>query len=211
MKTMLQINCLLLVPESEDERLAIGSWRARHENFVFVETPSAGEGVTLVALGPRAEACREPINVTSASPDPIRLIANFAPTPFVLDGVSYSCVEAFWQSLRFPQSERVRIAAMDGPTAKRESAQCPYKAFVNYAGRAIPVGTYEHWHLMRLACEAKFRQNENARAALVGTGTRPLMHLITPDSHTIPGVVMADIWIKLRAEFNSDGFIPEAS
>jgi predicted NAD-dependent protein-ADP-ribosyltransferase YbiA (DUF1768 family) len=54
--------------------------------------------------------------------------------------------------------------------------------------------------LMRRACKAKFEQNENARAALLGTGTRPLVHLVRPDSRTIPGVVMADIWMKLRAD-----------
>ena len=35
---------------------------------------------------------------------------------------------------------------------------------------------------------------------LLGTGIRPLVHLVRPDSRTIPGVVMADIWMKLRAE-----------
>jgi predicted NAD-dependent protein-ADP-ribosyltransferase YbiA (DUF1768 family) len=200
MKTLLQVNRLVLVPESEDEHVALSSWRARHNNLVFAVSPKATDGATLVALGPRADACREPINVTSRSPEPIRLIANFAPTPFMLDGAHYACVEAFWQALRFPPDERGRVAAMDGATAKRESVRNPYGASVTYDGRAIPVGTYEHWQLMRRACKAKFEQNENARAALLGTGTRPLVHLVRPDSRTIPGVVMADIWMKLRAE-----------
>jgi predicted NAD-dependent protein-ADP-ribosyltransferase YbiA (DUF1768 family) len=198
MKTLLQVNRLVLVPESGDEQVALSSWRARHNNFVFAQSPKATDGATLVALGPRADACREPINVTSRSPDPVRLIANFAPTPFMLDGAHYACVEAFWQALRFPPDERGRVAAVDGATAKRESARCPYGASDD--GRAIPVGTYEHWQLMRRACKAKFEQNENARAALLGTGARPLVHLVRPDSRTIPGVVMADIWMKLRAE-----------
>jgi predicted NAD-dependent protein-ADP-ribosyltransferase YbiA (DUF1768 family) len=200
MKTLLQVNRLVLVPENGDEQVALSSWRARHYNFVFAVSPKSTDGATLVALGPRAEACREPINVTSRSPDPVRLIANFAPTPFMLDGARYSCVEAFWQALRFPPDERERIASMDGATAKRESVRYPYGASVTYDGRAIPVGTYEHWQLMRQACKAKFEQNENARAALLGTGTRPVVHLVRPDSRTIPGVVMADIWMKLRAD-----------
>ena len=200
MKTLLQANRLVLVPESEDEQVALSSWRTRHNNFVFAQSPKATDGATLVSLGPRVEACREPINVTSRSPDPVRLIANFAPTPFILDDAHYACVEAFWQALRFPPDERQRIAAMDGATAKRESVRYPYGASVTYDGRAIPVGTYEHWQLMRRACKAKFEQHENARAALLGTGARPLVHLVRPDSRTIPGVVMADIWMKLRAD-----------
>jgi hypothetical protein len=200
MKTLLQASRLVLLPESEDEQVALSSWRTRHNNLVFAQSPKATDGATLVSLGPRVEACREPINVTSRSPDPVRLIANFAPTPFILDDAHYACVEAFWQALRFPPDERQRIASMDGATAKRESVRYPYGASVTYNGRAIPVGTYEHWQLMRRACKAKFEQHENARAALLGTGARPLVHLVRPDSRTIPGVVMADIWMKLRAD-----------
>jgi len=199
MKTLLQPDHLVLVPETEEEKVALASWRDRHDGFVFALLPNRGTGAAFSGLGPRDAACREPINVTSTSPDPIRLIANFAPTPFELDGVRYSCVEAFWQSLRFPAEKRPRIAVMDGATAKRESEQQPYGAIIVYGGRTIPVGAYEHWQLMRRACRAKFEQNADARAALLGTGERPLIHVVRRDSRTIPGVIMADIWMRIRA------------
>ncbi len=63
---------------------------------------------------------------------------------------------------------------------------------------AYPNQMTQHWQLMRRACRAKFEQNAGARAALLGTGSRPLVHCIRPDSRTIPGVIMADIWMKLR-------------
>jgi predicted NAD-dependent protein-ADP-ribosyltransferase YbiA (DUF1768 family) len=200
MKTLLQPDRLVLIPESEEERTALASWRAACDDHAFATQPNSGTGATLVGLGPRLDACREPINVTSMSPDPIRLIANFAPTPFDLDGVRYACIEAFWQSLRFPLAERPRIAAMDGAAAKRESDAQPYGSHVSYLDQAIPVGTYDHWQLMRRACRAKFEQNVDARAALLGTGDRPLVHRVRRDSRTIPGVIMADIWMRLRAE-----------
>jgi predicted NAD-dependent protein-ADP-ribosyltransferase YbiA (DUF1768 family) len=200
MKTLLQANRLLLVPENADEEAALTAWKARHCDIVFAQKPDAEGGAMLSSLGRRADACREPINVTSKSPEPIRLIANFAPTPFTLDGMHYACVEAFWQALRFPPEERNRIAALDGAAAKRESARCPYGATVTYEGRAVAVGTYEHRALMRRACRAKFQQNENARAALLATGNRPLVHVVRPDSRTIPGVIMAEIWMALRAD-----------
>lgn len=199
MKTLLKPDGIVLAPETGEERGALAHWRAAHAGFAFALAEPSGEGAMLAALGPRAEACREPINVTSVSPEPIRLIANFAPTPFTLDGVTYACVEAFWQSLRFPPEQRPRIAALGGAAAKQESAGQPYGSHIVYDGQAIPVGAWDHWQLMRRACRAKFAQNDDARAALLGTGERPLIHLVRPDSRTIPGVIMADIWMRLRA------------
>src|SRR6185437_9905823 len=203
MKTLRQEDRLVLVPESEAERTALAAWRAAHDDFAFALRPDADDGVTLVGLGPRLEACREPINVTSMSPEPIRLIANFAPTPFELDGMHYACVEAFWQSLRFPPEERAAIAALHGGAAKGRSAQRPYGSHVIYGEREIPVGAYEHWQLMRRACRAKFEQNADAHAVLLGTGERPLIHVVRPDSRTIPGVIMASIWMELRGRLRA--------
>ena len=199
MKVLLQSNGLVLVPDAEEERVALAAWKLAHADFAFATAENSGTGATLTALGPCAEACREPINVTGSSPDPIRLIANFAPTPFALDGQRYACVEAFWQSLRFPLEERPRIATLVGPIAKQESEKRPYGSHVVYGGQTIPVGAFDHWQLMRRACQAKFEQNENARTALLATGDRPLIHVVRHDSRTIPGVIMAEIWMQLRA------------
>jgi predicted NAD-dependent protein-ADP-ribosyltransferase YbiA (DUF1768 family) len=206
MQVQLQRNRLVLIPDSESERTDLQNWKAARSDFVFVVVDDQGKGACLSSLGPRAEACREPINVHSKSPDPqIALIANFAPTPFTLDDERYACVEAFWQSLRFPPEERARIAELDGQSAKRASAELPYGSHVTYAGKPIPVGTFAHWQLMQRACFAKFQQNDAARDALLATGTRPLVHRVKPDSKTIPGVVMADIWMRLRARFRRIG------
>jgi predicted NAD-dependent protein-ADP-ribosyltransferase YbiA (DUF1768 family) len=203
MKALLQSNDVVLVPEAEEERAVLAAWKVAHADFAFATVENSGAGATLRALGPRAEACREPINVTSNSPDPIRLIANFAPTPFELDGECYACIEAFWQSLRFPLEERPRIAALAGPVAKQVSEKQPYGSHVVYRGQTIPVGTFDHWQLMRRACNAKFEQNENARTALLATGERPLIHVVRHDSRTIPGVIMAEIWMELRARLRT--------
>jgi hypothetical protein len=52
---------------------------------------------------------------------------------------------------------------------------------------------------MRRACEAKFTQNDDAREALLGTNDRPLTHKMRRDSRSIPGVIMAEIWMGIRA------------
>jgi len=53
--------------------------------------------------------------------------------------------------------------------------------------------------MMERACWAKFSQNEDARAALLATSPRPLTHVMRRDSMTIPGAIMAEIWMRLRA------------
>ncbi|MBS0243478.1 MAG: hypothetical protein JSS20_14970, partial [Proteobacteria bacterium] len=74
---------------------------------------------------------------------------------------------------------------------------------ITYRGASVPVGTYAHWQLMARACLAKFEQNIDARAALLGTGTRPLEHRVRRDSRTIPGVIMADIWMRIRGQLTT--------
>lgn len=200
MKTLLKPDGIALIPESETEVATLAAWKGEHEDFAFASAPNSGTGAMISALGPRLEACRVPINVTSQSRDPnIRLIANFSTTPFDLDGIRYTSIESFWQSLRFPEAERPRIAGLAGEEAKRLSSRQPYGSHVRYSNVLVPVGTWHHWQLMKTACLAKFQQNPNAQAALRGTGTRPLLHKIRGDSRTIPGVIMADIWMAVRA------------
>jgi len=206
MKTLLKPDGVVLIPETDDERAALAAWKSAHDDFVFALIENQGVGAMLNALGPREEAIREPINVWSGSRDPqIALIANFAGTPFELDGMRYASVESFWQSLRFPQAERSRIAAYDGARAKHESEKQPYGTQILYGGVEIPVGSHGHWRLMKRACYAKFAQNADARAALLATGTRPLEHKVRHDSHTIPGVIMADIWMAIRQTLRNSG------
>lgn len=201
MRIVLKPDLLILIPEHDCDVADLATWKVRHAGDVFLLRDDGGKGASFFAVGAQAEACREPINVHNASSDPqIALISNFAPTPLSLDGNRYACVEAFWQSLRFPVEERPRIAAMDGSAAKQASKDRPYGTHVHYNGRDIPVGTFGHWQLMRHACRAKFEQNPQARSALLATGNRPLVHRVRRDSRTIPGVVMAEIWMSLRAK-----------
>jgi predicted NAD-dependent protein-ADP-ribosyltransferase YbiA (DUF1768 family) len=57
---------------------------------------------------------------------------------------------------------------------------------------------------MRRACEAKFAQHEGARTALLDTGERWLTHRVRKDSRTIPGAIMADIWMRIREQSCDD-------
>jgi predicted NAD-dependent protein-ADP-ribosyltransferase YbiA (DUF1768 family) len=201
MRTELKGELLILVPETPAEESAVVAWKEGREGHVLALLANRGKGATVRFLGPHEEVCREPINVTSKHPDPqIRLIGNFAATPFELDGVWYASIESFWQALKFPEGERARIAAVDGSAAKRAGAEVEYGTHVCYQGAEVAVGTWAHWQLMERACRAKFTQNFEAMSALIATGERPLVHKMRKDSRTIPGAIMAEIWMRIRKQ-----------
>lgn len=176
----------------------LAAWISDHAGQVFRLRAKSG-AATLHALGVEAEARREPLNITSRSPEPLRLIGNFAHTPFELDERAYASVEGFWQGLKYPEeADRRRLATMHGSAAKDAGYDAPAAHTLMFDGTRIRIGTWDHWQLMKRACVAKFAQHEAARDALLSTGHRPLVHLVRPDSRTIPGVIMAEIWTQIR-------------
>src|SRR5262245_56679664 len=89
-KVLLKDRQLGLIPEDAHEADDLAAWKLLHLGHVLLIEHHEGTGAPLVDLGPRETACREPINVTSAHPDPaVRLIGTFAETPFVLDDERY--------------------------------------------------------------------------------------------------------------------------
>jgi len=207
MHTLLKHRQIILVPTDEESAAELAAWKESHVGHVMLVREDDGSGLALADMGPQAVACREPINVTSAATDPsVALIGNFAATPFHLDGEDYGSVEGFWQGLKFSdRAERRRIALLDGAAARRAGVAQGYGATVNYQGHDVTVGTWDHWQLMRRACEAKFAQHAAAREALLATGHRPLEHRVKHDSHTIPGVIVAEMWMAIRRKLCSAG------
>jgi len=209
MKVVLKDGLIVLIPQSDEESSALVHWKSAHADHVLAVRADQSDvsAVELHDLGPRTEACREPLNVVSTSTDPLaKIISNLATTPFELDGQRYLSVESFWQGLKFPdEAERRRLAGHEGPRARSEGLRQKYEKTIRYGGQQIAVGAWDHWHLMENACRAKFQQNEDARAALLATGDRPLVHVVRRDSRSIPGVIMAQIWMRLRAELRKTG------
>jgi predicted NAD-dependent protein-ADP-ribosyltransferase YbiA (DUF1768 family) len=200
MKVRLKPGLIIVTAESSEELQMLAAWSRPVDGHVFALRLQDEQTFRLNDLGPRAEACREPINVTSRSPDPaIQLISNFAHTPFELDGQRYGSIEAFWQGLKFSEeTRRQEIAPLHGQDARRAGFGAPEADSIEYRSKVIRIGTADHWRLMAFACWAKFNQHEAAKQALLATGERPLVHKTRRDSRNIPGVVMADIWMKVR-------------
>lgn len=207
MRVLLKDHLIVLIPQSGDEARDLEAWKSSHDTHVFWVQSLNESALELRDLGPRVEACREPINAVSTSTDPVaRLISNFAATPFELDSRLYRSVESFWQGLKFASDDdRRRLADMDGPAARAEGERKGYGATVRYRNEEITVGTWQHWRLMRNACRAKFNQNGDARTALLATGERPIIHVVRRDSRTIPGAIMAGIWMRIRKDLRKNG------
>ncbi len=200
MRALLKHGIIVLLPEDGDDTASFAAWRAAADGHVFAVHAQERGGTVLHDLGPRGEACRAPLNVGYRTADPrIRLISNLAPTPFELDGRVYASVEGFWQGLKFPSdADRRRVGALAGGEAKRAGEAAPPAESFEYEGERILFGTHGHWRLMQRACWAKFLQDDEAQAALLATAPRPLTHVMRHDSKTIPGALMADIWMRIR-------------
>jgi hypothetical protein len=94
------------------------------------------------------------------------LLGSWAPTEFVLDGVVYASLFAFWRSLKYAESDprRAETAAGRGRGRGRRGV-----AFT-YQGERIAVGSPAHGVLVGRATEAKVLAHAGVRAALGATG-----------------------------------------
>lgn len=194
-----------LSAETEAER-AVCSLLMAANRHVFQMHCRTDKGFALAELGPEADARREPLNITKTVGPPFDLISNLSQTPFDLDDMHYASIEGFWQGLKFDDpKQRRRIAKLWGSEAKNAGTQVGQPPVFLYGDDCIAAGSPEHWQLMRRACAAKFDQHAGARTALLASGERWLTHKVRRDSRTIPGAIMAQIWMDLRIKLQSEG------
>lgn len=191
-----------LTAQTDAERDVLAAWMADGESRLLLAERAVDGSIRLSDAARAAAAPDEPINIAfGITPMPWQLIANLAPTPFELDRRRYASIEGFWQGLKFTDEvDRQRIAVLSGPAAKAAGRHVEPGEIIIYDRRKIVVGTVEHWALMERACAAKFEQHDGAREALLSTAPRRLEHKVKVDSRTIPGIVMADIWTRIRAQ-----------
>ncbi len=200
MKMQLAGRYITLKAETEDERDGLGAIAEQTRGRRLQVGSIDRDGLTLRPGGSGRDESVKPINITfDTTPMPLRLISNLAETPFELNGQRYASIEGFWQGVKFPgEEDRQRLAALSGHAAKSAGPASKPGDRIVYRDEEVCVGTVDHWGLMERACNAKFDQHEGARAALLSTGDQPLEHKVQPDSRTIPGLIMADIWMRIR-------------
>jgi len=154
----------------------------------------------------------EPINIVSYAEGPEHLLSNFAHTPFELDGIRFESMEGLLQGLKEEDPEKQRrIFGKHGFQAKRAGTKARNhhvwtEKTVWLQGIPIEFPSHQYDEFIERAIRAKFEQNEDARAALVATGDRPLIHDTgKPESPrtSLPSVRFLEILTRLRAELSS--------
>lgn len=105
---------------------------------------------------------------------PSSALSNFAPHPFVIDGVECASMEGFLQSLKSPNPEIQKdICKMVGLAAKRRGNKrwtCLY-----WQGKEIDRFGEEYQRLLDRAYDA-LSQNDGFKRALLATGDAVLTH-----------------------------------
>jgi predicted NAD-dependent protein-ADP-ribosyltransferase YbiA (DUF1768 family) len=201
MKLSFRNNVVGLSAETPEEE-AICAQLCAADGHVFKLHATSERGMAFSTIGPEDEARRAPLNIVQSIAPRFAPISNLAHTPFVLDGLDYASIEGFWQGLKTDDpAQRRAIAQLSGAQAREAGRRIGQPPAFEQGGARIAAGSPEHWALMRAACAAKFDQDGSARAALLATGERWLTHRVRRDSRTIPGAIMADIWMRIRAQF----------
>jgi len=204
LKVSYQNNVIGLSAESPEE-LAFCALLGAANGHVFQLHAATERGIAFSEIGPEDDARRAPLNIVQSVAPRFAPISNLAHTPFELGGQRYASVEGFWQGLkRAEPMERRAMAKLWGGEAKGRGGSATQPSEFAYDGVMIAAGSPEHWALMRAACEAKFTQHDEARIALLATGERWLTHKVRRDSRTIPGAIMADIWMRIRARLQGE-------
>lgn len=129
------------------------------------------------------------MDIGSGTGFPSSALSNFAPHPFIIDGIQCNSMEGFLQSLKFENPDmQIFVCTLVGKTAKFKGKKKKWwkTQTLWWKGQAIPRDSKEYQELLDKAFEA-LSQNKSFRAALLATGNATLTHSIgkTDITHTV--------------------------
>lgn len=118
------------------------------------------------------------MNIGSGQEYPASALSNFAPHPFVIDGVMCNSMEGFLQSLKFKNPEMQKeVCLLVGKKAKFKGK--PKKWWISqklyWQGKEIDRHSPEYQELLDRAYKA-LAKNEGFRKALLASGNASLTH-----------------------------------
>ena len=111
---------------------------------------------------------------------PSAALSNFAPHPFVIDGIECASMEGFLQSLKFSNPDMQKeVCKLVGKAAKFKGKKKKWwqTQTLYWRGQEIDRHSQEYQQLLDRAYAA-LAQNESFRRALLATGTATLTHSI---------------------------------
>lgn len=112
---------------------------------------------------------------------PADALSNFAPHPFVLDGIECNSMEGFLQSLKFSNPDMQReVCKLVGKAAKFKGKKKNWyvKQVLYWQGKEIPRDSDEYQMLLDRAYMAMATQNRGFQCALLATQNSVLTHSI---------------------------------
>ena len=119
------------------------------------------------------------MDIKSGQGYPAGALSNFAPHPFVLDGVEIASMEGFLQSLKFQNPEMQRhVCTLVGRAAKSQGSGKNWQRHgtLYWQGREIDRFSDEYQELLDRAFEQLYTTNNSAQKALLATGSAVLKH-----------------------------------
>ena len=120
------------------------------------------------------------MDIGSGAGWPASALSNFAPHPFVIDGVECNSMEGFLQSLKFSNPDMQKeVCKMVGKQAKFKGKKKKWwrTQTLYWQGVEIARSSEEYQVLLDRAFDA-LAQNNGFRAALLATGNSVLTHSI---------------------------------
>lgn len=111
---------------------------------------------------------------------PASALSNFAPHPFVIDGIECASMEGFLQSLKFSNPDmQTEVCKLVGKTAKFKGKKKKwYRTQTLYwRGKEIARDSDEYQKLLDRAYDA-LGENEGFQRALLATGSSTITHSI---------------------------------
>lgn len=149
------------------------------------------------------------MDIGSGNTYPSCSLSNFAPHPFVIDGVECASMEGFLQSLKFKNPEiQVEVCKLVGKAAKFKGKK--KKWWVNqilyWKGVPIKRESQEYQDLLDRAYE-ELGKNTGFRKALLATGDSTLTHTVGKRdmTHTVLTVQeFTSRLLKLRQKFQQE-------
>jgi len=131
---------------------------------------------------------------------PASALSNFAPHPFVFDGVECQSFEGWLQSLKFSNPEMQKhVCTLVGLKAKYRGKEKKWwrDRRLYWKGEIFDRDSDEYQRLLDLAYRAMFDQNEGFRKALKASGDAVLTHSIGKTSPKVTVLTQSEFCGRL--------------
>ena len=146
------------------------------------------------------------MDIGSGTGFPTASLSNFAPHPFIIDGVECNSMEGFLQSLKFSNPDMQReVCKLVGKQAKFKGKKKKWwrTQTLYWLGVEFNRSSQQYQELLDRAFDA-LSENSSFKRALLATGNAPLTHSIgkiNPSETVLTRVEFCSRLIKIRNRY----------